>query len=141
MYSQKKIQLPYKLTRQTVEYHVLQTVFTCLRSANYSRLRFPKPGPSRQRPGFDPVPQLIKAYSAGIPQYFALSLLLLYLRHICHSLSRHISLSSISLHSSSLWLSSFFPFLVFFFYSLSLSHHLHFLSLSSLSFFVFLFHQ
>lgn len=37
-----------------------------LRTHTYN---FPQPGPSRQRPCIDPMPQLIKAYSTGILQH------------------------------------------------------------------------
>lgn len=91
---------------------------------------FAKPGPSRLRPFFDPMPQLIKAYSTRIPQYFSYVTL--------SSISEpYLSFSPAISHFLlypfillSLWLSSFFlPHFLF----LLILCLFHIISISSLS--------
>lgn len=135
-----EVERPYKLTRQMVLYLVLQVyshvseVQITVANANthtHTQYNFPKPCPSRQRPCFDLLPQLIKAYSTGIPQYFS-SVTLSSLSGAYLSLSAAISclplypvvrllfqLSSLLCFFSSCFLA----------HLLSLSDHLHFLSL------------
>ena len=102
--------------------YLLQTVFTCLSSANYSYARthsiiFLSQAPADRGPTLTPMPQLIKAYSTGIAQYFTLSLVLLYLCSICQSLQPFIELVSILsfCFSVAVLFLIFFPFHVFLF--------------------------
>lgn len=138
MYSVSKLHrattaLQYTLTRQmvcisclTYYSHVSEVQITVASTHAYN---FPKPGPSRQRPCFDPMPQLIKAHSTGIPQNFSsVTLSSISKAHLslCPTIS-HFPLFPFILLL--LWLSSFLFSPPCYFFSLSLSQHLSSLSI------------
>lgn len=128
-----------QLTRQMIVHRVLQAVFTCLRSANYSHLNLHTDIYAHviflNQASADRGPDLTHAtVNQGLFNWDST------VRQLCHSSGSEAYLSlSPSLHISFSSIPSFFFSMAVLLFFYSLSHHLNFLPLlHSLS---FLFHQ